>query len=555
MCCLVLGLAVDGYPQQQDESPGFPGRVKEIKEYSELVSQIKEEKQSSIGYEAKALQKQLIVTKQAYRNLLWQFTDDLLDPETQDKGVYKQFAVAELLTQSTDIKNEMSESIVATTKLEEQILTAKKSTFIVNKAVAKERISDLNWKLYLARVHYESLCSALVNNVKRVKEFSQDVNADENLAKTSIRKQADMLSGLIGINRDKLLRLEKELSVIRNESDSGRKLISAIAIKKLEINAYASRLQAMVMLLADLDVDTSLYKKTVIQSSNTLTVDLFDKRVASHLFTEWWLSTKKWYATQAPSIMSKAMTFIGILVISWIIAVVLKKTVRGLFSRTRPDMSELAKRFIISMTSRVVILVGLLIALSNMGIQIGPILAGLGIMGFIIGFALQETLSNFASGLMMLIYRPFDVGHKIRVSGMEGKVKDLNLVSTTIVTSANHRLTIPNNKVWKDVIHNITSQPQVRLDLYFIAPFNADSEKVLLAIKDEIKENPIIIQERESQARIYDLGRTEVKYIARFWIASEDIDEAKWLVFEGVKKRFDEQGVSSDIIESLKFEG
>ena len=86
---------------------------------------------------------------------------------------------------------------------------------------------------------------------------------------------------------------------------------------------------------------------------------------------------------------------------------------RRIFRRSFPEMSELAKNFIVSMSSKLLILAGILLALSNIGVQIGPILAGLGIMGFIIGFALQDTLSNFASGLMILIYRPYDIGDKI----------------------------------------------------------------------------------------------------------------------------------------------
>ncbi len=95
----------------------------------------------------------------------------------------------------------------------------------------------------------------------------------------------------------------------------------------------------------------------------------------------------------------------------------------------------------------------------------------------------------------------------------------MNLVSTTIFTSANHHLTIPNNKIWKDIIHNITSEPEIRLDLFYNAPINAESE---------------------------------VKYVARFWICSDDIDEAKWVTSEGVKKQFDEKGISNDILENLK---
>jgi small conductance mechanosensitive channel len=91
------------------------------------------------------------------------------------------------------------------------------------------------------------------------------------------------------------------------------------------------------------------------------------------------------------------------------------------------------------------------VALSQLGIQLGPVLAGLGIAGFIVGFALQDTLSNFAAGLMILIYRPYDVGDAVEAGGVMGTVKAMNLVSTTIATWDNQKLVVPNGKIWGDV--------------------------------------------------------------------------------------------------------
>lgn len=538
----------------EDVSPTdpFQQKVTEINDYTELIKQINEEKKNTLGYEARALSKQLTIHEEAYRNLLWQFVDDLATPEKQVAKEHKQYALSHLLDESGIIRKEIEQRNVSVIKLENQIISAKKNIFTVNQAMAKDRLADIIWKLYLQRNHQEKLYSALVKNSQKIDVLGSDSSEDLLFAKKLVKKQADMLSGLIGINKDALLKIEKKLSVVRNESNTGKKLISDSALKNLEIQAYAGRLQIMVNLLTSMDVDTSLYKKTVIQAKNSLSTDIFNKRVASHLFTEWWLKTKKWFTKQAPTILSKTITFLSIILLAYFIAVLFKKIVRGIFRRTKPDMSELARKFIVSMVSKVIMVIGLLMALSNLGIQIAPILAGLGIMGFIIGFALQETLSNFASGLMILIYSPFDVGDKIRVSGLEGKVSKMNLVSTTIFTSANHHLTVPNNKIWKDIIHNITSQPQVRIDLFFTAPFNADSENVLSAISEEVESNSVVIQDKEKNIRIYELGDTEVKYVARFWVSSDDIDEARWVISEGVKKRFDEKGISHDIVENMK---
>lgn len=550
---LVLFTASTLSSQESNNEELLQQSIDKLNSYKELIAQVKEEKENRIGYEARALGKQLIVNKTAYRNLLWQFVDDLGNSMgTHSPEKYTQLALAYLKVESNEIRSEIAQNDSSVARLENQIISAKKNIFTTNRAIGKDRLSDLTWKLYLKRKNQEELYFALVENSRKIVLLEKGNLADFVLGKKLVKKQADMLSGLIIINKEKLLKLKKRLSVVRNESETGKKLISEIALKNLEIQDYANRLQTMVDLLTSMQVNASLYKKTIIQTKNSLSSDILDKKVFRHLLSEWWISGKKWFTKKAPTLFGNTLTFLGIVLLAYLIAFFTKKIVRGIFLRTNPDISELAKNFIISISSKVIILIGLLIALSNLGIQIGPILAGLGIMGFIIGFALQETLSNFASGLMILFYRPFDVGDKIRVSGLEGKVRKMNLVSTTIFTSANHHLTVPNNKIWKDIIHNITSQPQVRMDLYFKAPFGSNSETVLSAISEEVENNPIVLSDKERNVRISELGEAEVKYIARFWILSDDIDEAKWVISEGVKRRFDEKGISRDIIESLK---
>ena len=550
---LLLCISGTLFAQENNEKDFFQQMIEEINDYTSLIKQINSEKENTIGYQGRALNKQLSATAEAYRNLLWQFADDLSKPETKAlRDEHSKFLVSHLIQESEVLQKEIENGDAGATKLEENIVAAKKKMFTVNQAITKDRLADIQWKLYLARRAQEKLYAAYVKNTVKLKLFNINADKETELAVNLVNKQADTLSGLIGITRDKLLKLEKQISVIRNDSESGKKIITDIALKNLDIKDYADRLQTMVNLLSELDVDSSLYKKTVIQAQNTITTDIFDRKVASHLFTEWWLKAKRWFSKQIPTILSKTITFAGIILLAYFIASLVRRMVRGTFKRTNPNISELAKNFIVSMTSKIIILIGLLIALSNLGVQIAPILAGLGIMGFIIGFAFQETLSNFASGLMILIYRPYDVGDKIRISGLEGKVNRMNLVSTTIFTSANHHLTIPNNKIWQDIIHNITSQPRVRMDLFFTAPFTAASDTVLEAISAEVEENPIVMSDNEKNVRIYELEDAGVKYIARFWINSKDIDEAKWVISEGVKRRFDEKGISQNIIDNLQ---
>lgn len=525
--------------------------IEEMSDYRALIEQLEVEKNNSLGYQARALTKQRIITLAAYRNLLWQFIDDVDSSDTaiQKKHIPK----AQMLIQQAleEIHNEIAISDKMVTDLETQIAEARKKTLSINHALAKERVSQLLWKLQLTRRYQEELFYALVHTSNRATIIDLDVSYALSTAKTRVQQQADTLSGLIGLNEDKLLQLEKKKAVVRSESSTGEALISQAAILNLEIQEYANRLQTQVTLLNDLGLSSALHKKTLIQARDTVSREIFDSKVISHLITEWWLDVKTWLRRSAPSVVGNIVTFIGILVISYLLSRLGRQLMRVSITRSRPDMSALAQSFLIVSTGRLILLLGIIYALAKLGLQIGPLLAGLGIMGFVIGFALQETLANFASGLMILIYRPYDVGDKIQVAGIKGRVRHMTLVTTTVFTSENHHLTIPNNKIWKDIINNVTSQSLTRLDIIFAVPFHADSKMVLKAITDELSENKVVDQDKIKQARICELGESELKYIARFWVASSDVDEAKWSIAEGLKGRFDQLGVSRDIIDLM----
>ena len=114
-----------------------------------------------------------------------------------------------------------------------------------------------------------------------------------------------------------------------------------------------------------------------------------------------------------------------------------------------------------------------------LGVNIGPLLAMIGAAGLVIGLALQGTLSNFASGILILMNRPYDVGHVINAGGVLGKVEAMNLVSTSILTFDNQLMLVPNNQIWNGVITNVTGKPTRRVDLTFGIGYADDMDKAM----------------------------------------------------------------------------
>jgi len=113
-------------------------------------------------------------------------------------------------------------------------------------------------------------------------------------------------------------------------------------------------------------------------------------------------------------------------------------------SMSKVKTSDLLRDFFVNSTRKVVFFVGAIIALSMLEVNIGPFLAAMGAVGFVVGFALQGTLGNFAAGIMILLYRPYDIGQAVTVAGVTGKVDAMTLVSTTLLTLDNQTLVVPN---------------------------------------------------------------------------------------------------------------
>jgi small conductance mechanosensitive channel len=216
---------------------------------------------------------------------------------------------------------------------------------------------------------------------------------------------------------------------------------------------------------------------------------------------------------------------------------------RGL-ERAKLEVSSLARDFIVKSTGRLIMMVGLIIAVAQLGIEVGPLLAGLGIAGFVIGFALQDTLSNFASGLMILVYRPFDVGDAIEAGGVIGAVSQMNLVSTMIMTFDNQLLVVPNNKIWGDVIRNITHQKMRRVDMTFGIGYGDDIAKAERVLAEIVTNHEKVLKDPAPMIRLHELGDSSVNFVVRPWSNTSDYWDVYWDVTREVKHRFDAEGIS-----------
>lgn len=290
--------------------------------------------------------------------------------------------------------------------------------------------------------------------------------------------------------------------------------------------------------------NTDAFKQVLFKVSGDIANDGLNFKIAQSLVEQWLVVMNKQIVLHGPTYLFKFFIFVSIILISLLLANVGKRIIRTAVVHSSLNLSHLLQDFCVSLSSKIIISIGILIAISQLGVEIGPLLAGFSIAGIVIGFALKDTLSNFASGMMILIYRPYDVGDLITAAGVTGKVSHMSLVSTIIKTTDNQRLIIPNNKIWRDTINNITVEFQRRVDMEFCIGYGDDIELAEKLLTDIVTSHPKVLKEPEVMIKLHNLGDSSVDFIVRPWVKPEDYWDVYWDITKEVKLRFDREGIS-----------
>jgi len=260
--------------------------------------------------------------------------------------------------------------------------------------------------------------------------------------------------------------------------------------------------------------------------------------------TSAWITVKGWLLSEEGGLRwaKNIALFLGILIGAWILSKIVSGAVHRALKMTG-RVSRLLENFLVGSVRWVVMIVGVLMALAALEVSVGPLLAVVGAAGFVIAFALQDSLSNFASGLMILFFRPFDEGDVIDAGGVSGKVISMNLVSTTIKTFDNKDMVVPNNKIWNDVITNATGVDTRRVDMEFGIGYDDDIDKAQAILEEIVAAHPKALKDPEPTIRMNTLADSSVNFICRPWAKTADYWEVYWDVTRAVKKRFDAEGI------------
>lgn len=187
----------------------------------------------------------------------------------------------------------------------------------------------------------------------------------------------------------------------------------------------------------------------------------------------------------------------------------------------------LASRFIVSVLVKTAWAFLAVIILGKLGVNVGPLIAGLGVTGFVLGFAFQESLGSLASGLMIAINEPFKVGDYVAVGGFEGTVLQLDMMAVTLATPDNRRITIPNKSAWGSPIVNYSALATRRVDMAIGIAYGADISLARKTAIETIAALPGVLSDPAPMAEVKSLDDSAVALTIRAWTANADY----WAVF------------------------
>ncbi len=354
-----------------------------------------------------------------------------------------------------------------------------------------------------------------------------------------LHHSSEALLGTIGYSESARAMLVRQLA----DNPDNAELKAALDLQVLRIERAGEQLAQVVDLLERLGVDTSAERRVLLRQSSAVSVSLVDATVLSALLDDVASTALAWWQQEAFDLIFNLLMFIGIVLLARLLARLTRRGVARVLASRGSRMGVLLQDVLTRMAGAVVMALGFLVALSQLGISVAPMLAGLGVAGFIVGFALQDVLGNFAAGAMILAYRPFDTDDYIDVAGVQGTVKRMNLVSTTITTPDNQSLIIPNSKIWGDVIRNYTGQRMRRVDLEFGVSYGDSIEHVEAILRDIIANTPEVLPDPPPNIRVHRLGESSVDFIVRPWVATEHYWDVYWRLQREVKLRFDAEGI------------
>ncbi len=249
------------------------------------------------------------------------------------------------------------------------------------------------------------------------------------------------------------------------------------------------------------------------------------------------------------TVQTLAMAY-GLQLIAAIVVFVIGKLLAKVLSRTlgramqRANTDEMLVKFVVNLAYAALLAFVVLAALAQLGIQTTSFIAILGAAGLAIGLALQGSLSNFAAGVMLIMFRPFKVGDFIEAAGTSGVVEEILIFSTKMKSPDNKQLFVPNGSILSGTIVNYSAKAQRRVDMVFGCGYGDDIRQAKALLEKIVTDNPLVLADPAPTIGVLELGDNSVNFAVRPWVNTPDYWDVYFQITQAVKQGFDEAGIS-----------
>ncbi|MFB2938512.1 mechanosensitive ion channel domain-containing protein [Aerosakkonemataceae cyanobacterium BLCC-F154] len=388
-----------------------------------------------------------------------------------------------------------------------------------------------------------------VNQTDKTKQSSQDLNkATAALENTEIENNsAEKVAGLPGVvnNEQQLQQKEQQLEKTQEkleksaeiEAEAKNQLVTTVTELQGQQTALIDRLNVVLDELEKKGGDPKPYRQ-YIQAISTVEVDTKDTEGLGLRLVSWAQSSEgglRWAGNIGK--------FFGIMIASVIISQILGMMLNQILFRFG-NTSAIMRQFLVMLVKRGGVVVGFLLALTALEVSLGPVLALLGGVSFVLAFALQSNLGNLASGLMIMVNKPFDVGDEVKIGSLWGWVDAITIANTRIKGFGGQIFTLPNNSVWNDTIENLSHDKNRKIMLSFRVGFDENLQEVEALIVETLKSHPKVLADPAPSTFVWQIEDYYISIFAGGWTKKDDFWETYADIIRLIQKRFNEEGIN-----------
>ncbi len=256
--------------------------------------------------------------------------------------------------------------------------------------------------------------------------------------------------------------------------------------------------------------------------------------------TEVWEQVQAFVYEQGFHLALNLLGAIVVFVVGRWAAKLIRRICTGMLQRAKVD--ETLTKFLTNIIYSLALAFVVVAVLDQLGVNTTSFAAIVASAGLAIGLALQGSLSNFAAGVMLILFRPFGVGDFVNAGGVSGVVEEVRIFNTRIRTGDNVQIIIPNGQITTDAIKNYSVKETRRIDLVVGCGYADDLRAVKRFLEELLADDERILQDPEPVVAVNELGESSIDFVVRPWVKAADYWAVRWELNEKIKLGFDEQG-------------